>query len=118
MTHILIKKQKIDLKYLGLWGLQILWLFEMAFALFFIFIMAMEILTSTEFEYYGYPQWQWFYQNQLTLIRYNLTEIVIAAVSIGYSVRWKKKNIFTALVIGIIPYVMIKLEMMFFNVMI
>lgn len=115
MVRALNNIRNIELKKIGRWILLILWFIEMVFNVLLLLVYLAEIISSPYFEYYGYPQWQWFYHNPLTLVRYALILSVITSVLMDYAIRWRNRNLLIALAIGIIPFLIIYVERMLTN---
>ena len=79
------------------------WVSQCIYACFFIVIYAISLVDFYSFEYYGYSQWPWFYENKVLFLRYTFSLIVLFTLCIGYSYRYLKQNRLKALFIATIP---------------
>ena len=85
--------------------LRTFWFLEMLYALAIFIIDGIEFISFNSFEYYGFTQWPWFYEDKIVFVRFSLSLLVVCFLSMGYSCRYVKKNILKALLIGAFPII-------------
>ena len=83
------------------------WFLEMLCALAIFIVNGIELINFNSFEYYGFAQWSWFYEDKIVFVRFTLSLLIVCFLSMGYSYRFVRKNILKALLIGVLPTIIV-----------
>ena len=79
--------------------LQAIWKIGVVFLCLMALVDIITFFDLYSFEYYGYNQWPWIYDNKVIYFRYVFSEILICTLGVGYSYRYLKQNLSKALLI-------------------
>lgn len=79
--------------------LSAIWAVEIVLSCLVMIICFITFFDLYSFEYYGYNQWPWIYDNKVIHFRYVFSEILICTLGVGYSYRYLKQNLIKALLI-------------------
>ena len=116
MKNILSKIASLQNNKVACWILQILWVLGFVLTLILLFVFCAELFNAADFEYYGYEQWPWVRENIWIFRHFSYLESLFIIVCMGYSLRFKCKNLPLAVIIIALPTVIAYIQTLMFNI--